>query len=337
MNQSCHNFNPEINFLSELSPTEISWDQHRSMAEDLAVLYNRNIKFGKYADRINGCSGYLKFGVDADQGKLVLKEVWFCRCRYCTVCQWRRTLKMRAMMYQNIDKIIQSHPTHRWVFLTLTVKNPHVSDTRQTLKEMNAGWQRMVQSKRFKGVVDGFIRTTEITRPEKKSERMNVHPHFHAMLLVKSTYFNRDYINQVEWTDMWIKAMRLDYYPQVDIRAVKPNPRKTVDENKSKLHGAVLETFKYSIKPFDMLAYDDSGEWLYEITTQTHKMRFIATGGVLRGILKSDDEITNEDMIHITDDDLERSKDNGERIGFSYMAQYRRYVYNPKLNEYAEP
>ena len=85
---------------------------------------------------------------------------------------------MRAMMYQNIDKIIQSHPTHRWVFLTLTVKNPHVSDTRQTLKEMNAGWQRMVQSKRFKGVVDGFIRTTEITRPEKKSERMNVHPHF---------------------------------------------------------------------------------------------------------------------------------------------------------------
>ena len=94
---------------------------------------------------------------------------------------------------------------------------------------------------------------------------MNVHPHFHAMLLVKSTYFHGShYINQAEWTDMWVKAMRLDYYPQVDIRAVKPNPRKTVDENKSKLHGAVLETFKYSIKPSDMLAYDDSGEWLHE-------------------------------------------------------------------------
>ena len=71
---------------------------------------------------------------------------------------------------------------------------------------------------------------------------MNVHPHFHAMLLVKSTYFHGShYINQAEWTDMWVKAMRLDYYPQVDIRAVKPNPRKTVDENKSKLHGAVLK------------------------------------------------------------------------------------------------
>ena len=129
MNQSCHNFNPEINFLSELSPTEISWDQHRSMAEDLAVLYNRNIKFGKYADRINGCSGYLKFGVDADQGKLVLKEVWFCRCRYCTVCQWRRTLKMRAMMYQKYRQDYSISPYSSLGIPDLDRKNPHVSDT----------------------------------------------------------------------------------------------------------------------------------------------------------------------------------------------------------------
>ena len=47
-------------------------------------------------------------------------------------------------------------------------------------------------------------------------------------------------------------------------------------------------------------------------------MRFIATGGVLKGILKTDDEITNEDMIHINGDDLEQSEDTGERIGFSH-------------------
>ena len=70
---------------------------------------------------------------------------------------------------------------------------------------------------------------------------------------------------------------------------------------------------------------------------QTHKMRFIATGGVLKGILKPDDEITNEEMIYITGDDSEQSEDNGERVGFSYSPQYRRYIYNPKLNEYSEP
>ena len=33
------------------------------------------------------------------------------------------------------------------------------------------------------------------------------------------------------------------------------------------------------------------------MTKQVHKMRFVATGGVLKGILKPDDEITNEEMI----------------------------------------
>ena len=37
MNQSCHDFESEINFLSELSPSEISWDEHRATAEDMAV------------------------------------------------------------------------------------------------------------------------------------------------------------------------------------------------------------------------------------------------------------------------------------------------------------
>ena len=337
MNQSCHDFDSEINFLSELSPSEISWDQHRATAEDLAVLYNRDLDFIKYADRINGCSGYLKFGVDADQGKLVLKEVWFCRVRHCPVCQWRRSLKMRAMMYQNIENIIQQYPSHRWVFLTLTVKNPHVTDLRSTLNEMNKGWKRLIQSKRFDNVVDGFIRTTEVTRPKKQGHEMDAHPHFHAMLLVKSTYFHGSYyIDQSAWIEMWMKAMRLDYIPQVDIRAVKPNKKRTEEQNKSKLHDAILETFKYSVKPSDMLAYDDQGAWLHEITRQTHKMRFIATGGVLKGILKGDEEITNNEMIHVNDDESEQSADTGERVGFSYAPQYRRYVYNPKFNVHPE-
>ena len=33
------------------------------------------------------------------------------------------------------------------------------------------------------------------------------------------------------------------------------------------------------------------------MTKQVHKMRFIATGGVLKGILKPEDEITTEEMI----------------------------------------
>ena len=63
---------------------------------------------------------------------------------------------MRALMYKNIESVMNSYPSHRWIFLTLTVKNPHVTDLRSTLKEMNAGWQRLRQTKRFESVVMVF-------------------------------------------------------------------------------------------------------------------------------------------------------------------------------------
>ena len=85
---------------------------------------------------------------------------------------------------------------------------------------MNSAWQRLAQTKRFKGVVKGFIRTTEVTRG--KDGDMMAHPHFHALLLVDSSYFARNYIKQLEWVEMWQKALRVDYAPSVNVKAVKP-------------------------------------------------------------------------------------------------------------------
>ena len=67
MPQSCHNSDLGINFLTEISPHEVSWDEHRSDAESVKILYNYSVVLSKYADRINGCSGILKFGVNPDE------------------------------------------------------------------------------------------------------------------------------------------------------------------------------------------------------------------------------------------------------------------------------
>ena len=40
MTQSCHNSDLGINFLTEISPHEVSWDEHRSDAESVKILYN---------------------------------------------------------------------------------------------------------------------------------------------------------------------------------------------------------------------------------------------------------------------------------------------------------
>ena len=133
------------------------WDEHRSDAESVKILYNYSVELSKYAERINACSGILKFGVNPDQGKLVLKQAFFCRVRHCPVCQWRRSLLWRAVMFQQLPSIQERFPTHRWVFLTLTVKNPPVTELRDTLKHMNDSWQRLIQTKRFKSGVAGFF------------------------------------------------------------------------------------------------------------------------------------------------------------------------------------
>ena len=87
------------------------------------------------------------------------------------------------------------------------------------------------------------------------------------------------------------------------------------------------------MKPSNIAVERDKGAWLHEMTKQVHKMRFVATGGVLKGILKPDDEITNEEMISSS----EETEDVGEgRVAFQFNSEYRRYVYAPKFNEYAE-
>ena len=45
MSQSCHNSDLGINFLTEISPHEVSWDEHRSDAESVKILYNYSLNF----------------------------------------------------------------------------------------------------------------------------------------------------------------------------------------------------------------------------------------------------------------------------------------------------
>ena len=90
-------------FLSDIQPSEKSWDTHRAEAESVRLLYSLSTEFTKYASRIYDCSQILKFAPTPD--KLVLKHAFFCRVRYCPVCQWRRSLLWRAVMFQQLPAI----------------------------------------------------------------------------------------------------------------------------------------------------------------------------------------------------------------------------------------
>jgi len=314
--------------LTDYSPSDAPWDTPRGQTDDVAGIYSASVDFERYAERMASCSGRLRFGwetcQESGESSLRLREAHFCRVRHCPTCQWRRSLMWQARFYQALPAIVQEQPKARWIFLTLTVRNCDITDLGDTLSQMNKAFQRLKDRKEFKPVL-GWIRTTEVT----KGKDGTAHPHFHCLLMVPPSWFKgQTYVKHSRWVDLWADCLRVHYRPNVDVRTVKPKvpkgePSPGIQGTKEALQGAGAETLKYSTKPSDMTDEGGSDGWFLELTRQTHKRRFIATGGALKDVLKLDDE---------TDDDLALAEgegsDDGARLVFDWKTGKRRYMRN---------
>ena len=64
---------------------------------------------------------------------------------------------------------------------------------------------------------------------------------------------------------------------------------------------------------------------MHEMTKQTLNMRFIATGGVLKGVNLSQKKSNKRRNAPSGQDE---AQDEPKRIGFRYMPHYGRYVYS---------
>lgn len=333
--------------LASVSARDSVWDSHRVDTLIIQKMYTIESEFERYGERLDNCSGWLKFGYNEVNG-LVLKQAFFCRVRYCAMCQWRKSLLWKALMYKTYDEVMQKHPTHRFIFLTLTIKNPLIGDLRETLQYMNKSWQRFIKRKEFMTPVDGWIRTTEVTRPkhpedkDKEYKRVcpttgntHAHPHFHIILMVKPSYFGKSYIKHELWQEIWRDCLRVDYLPQVDVRTIKSKKKGCADDDYEGMKSAIAETLKYAVKPSEIMHQNEdpkSREWFYELTRQTHKLRFVATGGVLKNALKPDNDITNDDLIDTGNDD-EATETDDRRLNFTFYGSVGKYLYNPNHNK----
>ena len=115
---------------------------------------------------------FLKFGLfqnlsDFSHQKK-LEEMYTCKNRFCPFCSWRRSRKLSLQGYKILDAIRQKENL-RYIFLTLTVQNPKLEDTRLIISHMNKSFQRMSQSLRFKNSIVGFCRILEV-HPQRKTK-----------------------------------------------------------------------------------------------------------------------------------------------------------------------
>jgi plasmid rolling circle replication initiator protein Rep len=268
-------------YLSNFSPKDKPWDDHRSDADIVSSFYRRS--FQDYSVRIDRCAQMLLFGSRLDvqgQRTIRLKSAFFCRVRNCPVCQWRRSLMWKARLGEALPLIERDYPKVRWLHLTLTVRNCPINGLRDTLKSMNSAWKRLTELKKFPAI--GYFKSLEVTRGNDGS----AHPHFHILLMVMPNYFGGNYIKQDKWVEMWKKALRVDYDPGAYIQSIKTNSdRDSFD--------IIKEVAKYTVKGDD-LVHDEI--WLSEYTKQVYKTRAISLGGILKQYL-SEEEATNEELL----------------------------------------
>ena len=296
---------------------EKPWARHKEQAEYIAVAY-KAIGDERKFERIMSCASYLGFKQAGEV--LKLKEVNFCRVRLCPTCAWRRSLKTFGQMHKIISV---AQKDYAFLHLVLTVKNVYGDQLRNELSHLSKSWDKFIKYKDVKSIVKGYYRATEVSHNvNPKSEWYDTfHPHFHCILAVNKSYFSgRTYLKKAKWVELWKKAARLNYEPNVYVERIK------VDKN---IDDAIAELSKYTTKFEDIIMPKN-----WNLTKETVKIldkalenkRFIAFGGVFKEIHKklNLDDIEDGDLIQLDDESIDG--EDREVIYYTWNSGYSQYI-----------
>lgn len=292
------------------------WRQRKVNNEYLAIAYDQIDEH--VAERLRSCANTLHFGVDAD-GKRRLVGTWFCRVRLCPICQWRRSLKLYSQM-RKVMRYLEPQE-YQYIFLTLTMQNVKLDELPGALENLILGFNRLTKYKEVSRVCQGWYRGVEITHNLDRDSGSydTFHPHVHVVIAVRKSYFSdRYYLSQARWTELWQRALQVEYTPLVDIRKVKGATAK-----------AVCEVTKYAAKSQDYIVLDDwdmTVETVKGLDVALHRRRLVGFGGCMKDARKVLELEDNEsgDLVHVDEDDT-----YGEYeyfVSYSWRSGYCQYL-----------
>lgn len=319
----CQEEQPE--FLRDVSPSgkERPWHVRKLENQYISAAYD-DVNAAKAA-RLSDCAGALVFA-RAPSG-LRLKSANFCRVRLCPICAWRRSLKTQAHM----SKILGAAEEYglEYILVTLTLRNCAPEQLGRTLDKLIGGFKKLSKRARYQRAWVGWYRGVEVTH---NVEQDTFHPHIHALVAVKRSYFSgRSYISQEQLALDWREVCGLDYDPIVDVRRVKRHGGSSCTTRFDLLR-AVNEVAKYTTKSADIICFDD-----WDLTVNTvrvldrafDKRRFIAFGGLFKELHKqlNLDDTEDGDLLHVDYDGSDGS-DSSDELVFFWHTGYCRYVKN---------
>lgn len=269
---------------------------HKLIAEKVNIA--KMLQRDRRSEHIQVCGSMLQF---LKERNLVSEEIRrrlvkgnFCKYRFCPMCQWRMARKVCREVLGRLRTIDEAHNGVALLFLTLTIKNEPLTELNRTIKHLSQAFQRLQQSKQYKDAVLGSIRAIEFLGDN--TEAGECHPHFHCLLVVNKSYFtSRDYINFDEWTDLWQRSLRVNYRPVINVQRVKPKGKM------SAIVAAALEVVKYSVTSSDLEKL--SKEDFQELDRQTRNIRQYNYSGELKDAEPTFDDIEDENLWELLEEE----------------------------------
>ena len=242
-------------------------------------------------ERVQTCGDVLRF-LRREDGSLKLYQAYFCKNKFCPMCNWRRSMKYSYQTSRIVDEAIKQEPKGRFLFLTLTVKNTEGEALNSTISQLTKSFDRLFRRAKVKKNLIGYLRSVEVTHNEDDN---SYHPHIHVLMMVRPSFFQskKDYITQKEWSDMWSQSLKVDYVPMVDIRTVK--------EKGKGMRGAILETAKYPTKPIKLDI--ENKQVVDDLYNGLYRKRQLGFGGLFKTIKKqlALDDVETGDLVHTSD------------------------------------
>lgn len=228
----------------------VKWSDRKKVSLEVAARM-KQAGFGKRGTNIEWCGDLLKFNKCPDCGRSELTSANFCRDRLCPTCAWRLSLRRYAEMCCVMGSISDKIKPEGAAFLTLTVRNCYPEDLKDTLQKMTKAWNRMTARRTIKPLFSGWARSVEVTYNAKNA---TFHPHFHIILILSeyATGLAEKVLRQT-LSDAWYDAVQTDYRPITDYKVIDHHGDGALLGDDDDLQGAILETYKYTVKSGDLL------------------------------------------------------------------------------------
>lgn len=250
------------------------------------------------AFKLASCSTYLILAKcqTPEDIRYRLYHAYFCKNRLCPLCTRLKQRKRLKNLWHNRKLIESKNP---YLLLTFTIRSVAIQQQREAVKRIAKAFSALRNYPCWKSVL-GYVRGLETTRG-KTADCHQTHPHLHALLQVKRSYFaGANYIKQDEWLRSWQGAYGDPSITQVNVQRLRPK------NGSDELFTGFYEGIKYELKPESWLPTDDKKNrapreelknWLLTYAEQMKGIRSLSTGGTLKGLLT--------EPKHLTDDDFE--------------------------------